>query len=115
MKIDGPLKISLLEQSDGSSRKLEIAFTGAFRRLDLPAQGAAFREYVESLRTASAQLEGDERTREGVLTILQIAEQLLPHVETGEMTLEEPIEVEVQSDFALNVAAYGTDLVSRLQ
>lgn len=115
MKIDGPLKISLSEQSDGSSRKLELAFTGAFRRLDLPAQGAAFREYVESLRTASAHIEDDERTREGVYTILQIAEQLLPHVEAGEMTLEEPIEVEVRPDFALNMAAYGDDMVSRLQ
>ncbi len=96
MLIEGPLKIGVLDQPDGLGRELHLSFGPAFRTLDLAGQGAALRRYVGELRQQiEAVSDMTDRDRQGMLIILQIAEELLPHVAAGEMALEETIVVEM--------------------
>jgi len=96
MKIQGPLKIGLLDRPEGPGRELHLSFTPEFRNLDLGAQGQSFRRYVAELRgQIEAIADRDDRDRRGMLIVLQIAEQLLPHIADGDMALEETIVVEI--------------------
>jgi len=96
MLIEGPLTIGALDRPDGPGRELHLTFTPEFRRLDLARQGQAFRGYVAELHGRIESIpDGDDRNRRGMLIVLQIAEQLLPHIANGDMALEETIVVEL--------------------
>jgi hypothetical protein len=95
MEISGPLTIGLVDKLDGLGRELHVGFREEFRRLPLAAQGEEFRAYVADLSAAAFALEEDDPDRAGILLIQQIAEQLLPHVEAGELSLGDTIVVEI--------------------
>ena len=95
MEISGPLTIGLVEKLDGLGRELHLGFREEFRRLPLSAQGEAFRAYVADLTGAVYALDEDDPDRAGILLIQQIAEQLLPHVEAGELSLADTIVVDI--------------------
>ena len=101
MLIQGPLTVSIVETPDGLSRELHLTFTDAFQILSVAEQEATLRAYVDDLRELIEEQPGDSAERQGMLTILQVAEQLLPHVATGDLALEEPIVVEVHPEFSL--------------
>jgi len=83
------------DKLDGLGRELHLGFREEFRRLPLTAQGEAFRAYVADLTGAVYALDEDDPDRSGILLIQQIAEQLLPHVEAGELSLADTIVVEI--------------------
>jgi hypothetical protein len=95
MEIAGPLTIGLVEKLDGPGRELHIGFREDFRRLPLAEQGAQFRAYLADLTAAVFELDEADPNRPGLLLIQQIAEQLLPHVEAGELSLGDTIVVEI--------------------
>lgn len=95
MEISGPLTIGLVEKLDGLGRELHIGFREEFRRLPLLAQGEEFRAFLGELTDAAYALDEDDPDRPGILLIQQIAEQLLPHVEAGELSLGDTIVVEI--------------------
>lgn len=109
MEISGPLTIGLVEKLEGPGRELHIGFREEFRRLPLAAQGEAFRDYLAELNAAVYTLAEDDPNRPGILLIQQIAEQLLPHVEAGELSLGDTIVVEIGGGFA--VGGSLTDLL----
>lgn len=109
MEISGPLTIGLVEKLDGLGRELHLGFREEFRRLPLTAQGEAFRAYVADLTGAVYALDEDDPDRSGILLIQQIAEQLLPHVEAGELSLADTIVVEIGS--GLQVGGSLADLL----
>ena len=85
MQIQGPLKFSVAAAGDASAGyELFLDFSEAFRQMDLAGQVAEFRNYL------------DEHNRQGMLVAQQIAEQLLPHVEKGELELDETINIHVR-------------------
>ena len=110
MLIEGPLKISIAEPADGQGKILVIGFKPDFQTLDLPEQGQRFREYMETLERGIASItQDDDRNRAGMLIVQQVAEQLLPHVEAGELALEENMTVQIrQSEQAVAL----TDLLA---
>ena len=95
MEIAGPLTIVVVDKLDGLGRELHIGFRDEFRRLPLTAQGEAFRAFLGDLGGAVYALDEDDPDRAGILLIQQIAEQLLPHVEAGELSLADTIVVEI--------------------
>ena len=98
MLMEGPFTIGIIENPNSLGHELQLDFTPRFRALAPADRTAAFQDYVAHLRqTAAAEIE-DERERQGVLTMLQIAEQLLPHVMADELPLEETIAIEVRSE-----------------
>ncbi len=99
MLIEGPMNISIADPASGEGRVLLITFTQEFQNLDLGAQGEAFRGYLQMLHESVAAI-GDETdyTRAGMMVVQQFAEQLLPHVESGELALEESMVIQISDE-----------------
>jgi hypothetical protein len=113
MQIKGPMKISVAESPDGQGRVLIVGFQTDFQGLEVAQQAAGFRAYLEELQGNIAAIEDEnDRNRAGMLIIQQVAEQLLPHIESGELALEESIIIQIgQDDQALAL----TDLLRQTQ
>ena len=97
MLIEGPLNISIVDTSTGGS-ELRLEFTPEFKALKLPQQSDSFHEFIHYLKTEIDVLEEHDPNRHGMLTVLQIAEQLLPHIEANEIPLEDAIVVNINTD-----------------
>lgn len=97
MLIEGPLLISVVDNDDGS-RELQLKFTPEFKALKLDQQCDSFHEFIHYMKTEIATLEETDPNRQGMLTIQQIAEQMLPHIEANEIPLEDAIIVNIQAD-----------------
>ena len=96
MEIEGPIEIGVVDQPETGVRELHIRFREAFRQLELADQGREFAVYLEDLkRQSQAAPEGSAEQR-GILTVMQIVEQLLPHIQSGEIPLSETLVVEIQ-------------------
>jgi len=95
MEINGPLKIGVVETGGDNGWELHIDFRPDFRALPLAGQSEAFRTYLTELASGIAELAESDRNRQGMLMVQQIAEQLLPHVEQGDLALNETIVVEI--------------------
>jgi hypothetical protein len=98
MLIEGPMNVTIAEPADGAGKILVIAFTADFQALDLAAQGAVFREYLSTLSEGVAASGLDDLNRQGMIIIQQFAEQLLPHIESGELALEESVTVQIRQE-----------------
>ncbi len=98
MLIEGPMNITIAEPADGVGKILVIAFTPEFQALDLGAQGRAFRDYLATLAEGIAAAPPGDLDRQGMIIIQQIAEQLLPHIESGELALEESMTVQIRQE-----------------
>ena len=110
MKIDGPLKIGIVTQDNSLDREIHVGFTDTFQNLTLQEQGRVFNQYVEHLRSQTKAIAKDNQERQGMLTVLQIAEQLAPHVQAGEIPLNETIIIEVSSESVLGNLISGRSL-----
>jgi hypothetical protein len=100
MLIEGPLKIGVLDDPDQPGRELHVSFTPEFQALELSVQSDTFADYLNLLgRNIGNLVEGDPN-RAGMLIVQQIAEQLLPHLQSGELETSETIIVEIGRDFA---------------
>ena len=93
-----------------AGRQLRTAYPFAddFRDLELAQQGLAFRAYLSELYQAVQKPELDERTRQGMLLVQQVCEQLAGPVEQGDIPLSETLVVEIQRAPGVNL----TDLLS---
>ncbi len=110
MLIEGPLKISIAEPADGQGKILVIGFQPDFQSLGLPERGQQFREYLVTLEQGIGSISSEnDRNRAGMLIVQQVAEQLLPHVESGELALEDNMTVQIRQT---EQAVALTDLLS---
>jgi hypothetical protein len=96
MEITGPIKIGILDNDTGG-RELHLDFRNEFRVLSLQQQTESFRNFISALINQIHQLDESDANRQGMVTILQICEQLQPHFEANELPLEETIVVNIQS------------------
>ena len=97
MEINGPFNIGTL-QNDMGGHELHLDFTAEFRALNSAQQADAFQNYINSLINEISRLDEKETNRQGMLTILQVAEQLMPHIQANEIPLEETIVISLQQD-----------------
>jgi len=100
MLIEGPLKIGVLDQPDQPGRELHIDFTEEFQIVELQSQAREFQDYLKHLGEGIASLSEDDPNRVGMLIVQQIAEQLSPHIQNGDMELDETIIVEMGRDYS---------------
>lgn len=99
MLIEGPIRITVAEAAAGQGWVLVLAFKPEFQALGLDEQARQFRDYLTRLNTDIAGISDEnDRNRAGMLIIQQIVEQLLPHVEAGELELEESIIIQIQQN-----------------
>ena len=97
MIIEGPLKIDVLENDQGS-RDLHLDFTDEFRAMNQAQQSEAFHEFILYLKGEIGVLEEKDPNRQGMIMIAQISEELLPHIEASEIPLNETIVVNLEVD-----------------
>lgn len=100
MLIEGPLKIGVVDLPGQPGRELRVRFSDAFRALDLREQGVLFSRYLAELERGIDSLGEGDADRAGMLIVQQLVEQLLPHVASGELELDETIVVEMGRDYA---------------
>lgn len=104
MEIQGPISIGVVEKDDGISRELHIGFKPGFRELSLTAQGQSFQRYLDDLAQALADPATADNDRAGINLIHQICSELLPHIQAGELALNETLVVEIGGGPAISLA-----------
>ena len=97
MEIKGPFNIGIM-QNDMDGHELHLEFTTEFRSMNAAQQADTFQNYIVSLINEISHLDEKDVNRQGMLTILQVAEQLMPHIQANEIPLEETIVVNLQQD-----------------
>ncbi|MDH5648992.1 MAG: hypothetical protein OEY67_04985 [Gammaproteobacteria bacterium] len=102
MKIEGPLKIGVIDNGNGAGHQLEIKFTEAFQGLPVAQRVLEFRNYVSGLRMQLSGKGLDDDNRQGVSMVLQISEQLLNYIESDEIPLNEIIMIDIEAELALS-------------
>ncbi len=106
MEIDGPINVSIVENDTTGARELELNFKPEFRVLDHDMRVVMFQKYISDLGKQISVTE-DSRDRQGMLTIQQLSEQLLPYITNDEIPLEETIVVELQAASPLGSMLQG--------
>ena len=96
MEITGPLNIGVLDDDSGN-RELHLSFKADFRILNLQQQTESFQDFIKTLINEIHKLDESDVNRQGMTTILQVCEQLQPHIDANELPLEETIVVNIQS------------------
>ncbi|MDH5570744.1 MAG: transcriptional regulator [Gammaproteobacteria bacterium] len=94
MQIAGPFTIKVIDNAGTQSRELQLAFTAAFQALPLAERSRKFADYIQSLQ-ADILATDDPQNQQGMLTIQQICEQLLPHIQDDQLPLDETIVIEM--------------------
>ncbi len=97
MEINGPLTIGVM-QNDMGGNELHLDFTAEFRAMNSAQQADSFQNYINSLINEISRIDEKDTNRQGMLTILQVAEQLMPHIQANEIPLEETIVISLQQD-----------------
>ena len=97
MEISGPFKIGTL-QNDMGGHELHLDFTNEVRALNLAQQVDSMQNYINGLINEAGSLDEKDTNRQGMLTILQVEEQLMPHIQANEIPLEETIVISLQQD-----------------
>ena len=95
MIIEGPFNIGIIDNDDGS-RELHFDFTKEFQSMKLAQQAEEFHEFILYLKSEIGVLEESDPNHQGMVTILQVSEQLLPHIEANEIPLDETIVVSLE-------------------
>ena len=108
MDIQGPIKIGVLNDPETTGWELQMNFTDDFKSADLEQQGQIFAAYLAELAQEINAREADDANRAGMLIVQQIGEQLLPHIQAGEIALEETMIVEIGREQAFSL----TDLIN---
>lgn len=94
MQIEGPFTIRVIDNTDSQSRELQLNFTQEYQAQNIEARIGSFRQHIVDLQNRIEQ-ESDPDSQQGMLMILQISEQLLPHIEADEIPLNEMIAIEM--------------------
>jgi hypothetical protein len=105
MEIEGPFKIGIIEDPLNPDTQLEFTFSLEFQALAFEERGPALRDYIRRMEQMAGSLPEDSADRQGMQIVLQFAEQVLPHVESDELALDEPITVDIHSEVASVIPA----------
>jgi hypothetical protein len=94
MEIQGPFTIAVNDNAETGLRELHLGFKPAFQQLDLQSRLTMVNDYLAELQK-NIDAESDANNQQGMMTIMQIAQELLPHLETDEIPLDETIVIEI--------------------
>ena len=94
MQIQGPFKINIIEASSGLGKELQLSFTNDFQQLNYDDRITEFTNHIDTLKQ-QINATNDAANQQGMLTILQISEELLPHLAEDEIPLDETIIIEI--------------------
>ena len=101
MLINAPYKLLVIDDPESGSRELHLTFSDAFREEPLEKRGQHFRKHIESLQQNINTLNDEDPNRAGMMAMLQISQELLPHILDDEIPLTETIVIEIRQDVVL--------------
>jgi len=78
-------------------RELHLSFTPEFQKMTVEQRLQALRTYIESM-LEQAKSTGDAGTQKGLMMVIELTEQLLPHIQSDSMPLQETLIVEMGED-----------------
>jgi len=93
MDITEPFTISVHDPKP-ELRELHLDFTDDFKQMSVDQRLECIRAYIESLISQSKAIE-DASSQRGVMTVIEIAEQLLPHIQSESLPLQQTLIVEM--------------------
>ncbi len=93
MELSEPFTLSI-QNPKPNLRELHIDFTPAFRELSIDERLENLRVYVQALIQQSESLQDPDAQR-GVIMMIEIVEQILPHVQSDSLPLEQTLIVEM--------------------
>lgn len=93
MDIAAPFDISVQDPKP-DLRELHFSFTDDFQVMGVEDRLEALRAYIESLIKHAQTLE-DAESQRGIITVIEITEQLLPHIQANNLPLQEVLIVEI--------------------
>ncbi len=94
MEIQGPFTIAVSDNSETGLRELHIGFKPAFQQQELSIRLNTIKAYLVELQK-TIEAETDANNQQGMITIMQVAQELMPHLETDEIPLNETIVIEI--------------------
>lgn len=94
MEIQGPFTIAVSDNSETGLRELHIGFKPAFQQQELSIRLSTIKAYLVELQK-TIEAETDANNQQGMITIMQVAQELMPHLETDEIPLNETIVIEI--------------------
>ena len=94
MEIQGPFTIAINDNSETGLRELHLGFKPGFQQAELADRMSMLKEHLDTLNKDIA-AETDPNNQQGMITIAQIAQELLPHLQANEIPLEETIVIEI--------------------
>ncbi len=75
-------------------RELHLSFTQIFQKMSVDQRMEAMRAYIASM-LEQAKSATDEGTQRGIMMVVELTEQLLPHIQSDAMPLQETLIVEI--------------------
>jgi len=94
VEIQGPFTIAVNDNSETGLRELHLGFKPAFQQQDLPSRIASVNTYLADLQK-NIDAETDANNQQGMITIMQVSQELLPHLQSDEIPLDETIVIEI--------------------
>ena len=93
MDITEPFTISVHDPKP-ELRELHLDFTDKFQQMSVDQRLECIRAYIESLIKQSKTF-NDASSQRGLMTVIEIAEQLLPHIQSESLPLNQTLVVEM--------------------
>ena len=94
VEIQGPFTIAVNDNSETGLRELHLGFKPAFQQLDLSSRLNMLQDYLKDLQK-DIEAETDANNQQGMITIMQISQELMPHLESDDIPLDETIVIEI--------------------
>ncbi len=93
MSVTAPFSIAVEEPSP-DLRELHFSFSSEFQQMSVEQRLETIRAYIESLLRQSQTLHNASEQK-GLMTVIEISEQLLPHIQSDSLPLEQTLIVEM--------------------
>jgi len=94
VEIQGPFTIAVNDNNETGLRELHLGFKPAFQQQNLQNRLNAVKDYLSDLQK-NIEAESDANNQQGMITIMQISQELLPHLKSDEIPLDETIVIEI--------------------
>jgi hypothetical protein len=109
--MEGPLKFKIISFDNSDDHEIHVDFKQEFQDLELHEQASEFLKHISSLHSQVAGLnEEDEQERQGMLIVLRFLEELWPHIQAGEVSLNETIVGKLEAPTPLDQLISGLKL-----
>ncbi len=93
MSVIAPFSIAVHDPSP-DLRELHFSFSSEFQQMSVEQRLETIRAYIESLLRQSQTLHNASEQK-GLMTVIEISEQLLPHIQSDSLPLEQTLIVEM--------------------